>query len=78
MHKGKKHKKTLFQKRNILNISDIFKVQVGKLVYESLNCIGPMQKIIKFTRASEVHTHNTRYSSEGIIITHMQEQLDMA
>ena len=59
------HTPPLFQKLNILNIFDIFKVQVGKLVYESLNCIGLMQKIIKFTRASEVHTHNTRYSSDG-------------
>ena len=59
------HTPPLFQKLNILNIFDIFKVQIGKLVYESLNCIGPMKKIIKFTRASEVHTHNTRYSSDG-------------
>ena len=59
------HTPPLFQKLNILNIFDIFKIQIGKVVYESLNCIGPMKKIIKFTRASEVHTHNTRYSSDG-------------
>ena len=59
------HTPPLFQKLNILNIFDIFKVQVGKLVCESLNCIGPTKKIIKFTRASEVHMHNTRYSSDG-------------
>ena len=34
------------------------------VVYESLNCIGRTPALIKFTRVSEVHLYNTRYSSQ--------------
>ena len=59
------HTPPLFYQLKILNLFDIYKLQVGKLVYESLNCIGPTPALIKFTRVSEVHLHITRYSSQG-------------
>ena len=48
-----------FFKLKILNIFDIYKLQLGKLV-QSVNVIGPACKVIKFNLASELHCHNTR------------------
>ena len=64
-HGSLSHTPPLLYQHKILNLFDIYKLQVGKLVYESLNCIGPTPALIKFTRVSEVHLHNTRYSSQG-------------
>ena len=55
----------LFYKLNLLNIFDIYKLQVGKLVYGSLNNLGPIHGILNFTRASEIHRHATRYSMQN-------------
>ena len=63
------HSPPLFQKLGLLTIFDIYKLQVGKLVYESVNKLGPAHTIIKFTRASEVHCHNTRYANKGNFYT---------
>ena len=38
---------------------------MGKFVFESVNDIGPSQSIIRFTKASDVHEHNTRYANQG-------------
>ena len=35
--------------------------KLGKLVYGSLNNLGPIQGILNFTRASEIHRHSTRF-----------------
>ena len=35
----------------------------GNLVYECINGIGPVNKVIKFTRASDFYCHNTRYAT---------------
>ena len=59
------HTPPLFLKLKILTIYDIYKLQVGKFVFESVNNIGPSQQIIKFNRASEIHNHNTRYAKQG-------------
>ena len=59
------HSPPLFHKLNMLNIYDIYNLQAGKFVFESLNNIGPAQSIIKFVRASEIHDHNTRYAEVG-------------
>ena len=59
------HTPPLFSKLNILTIFDIFKLQLGELVYESINQIGPSCNIIQFTRTNEIHDHNTRYASCG-------------
>ena len=52
------HTPPLFHKLRILTVYEIFKLQLGKLVYESNNNIGPSINVIKFTRASEIHSHN--------------------
>ena len=44
---------------------DIFKLQVGKFVHESINDICPSHSIIKYNRVSEIHDHNTRYADHG-------------
>ena len=59
------HTPPLFHKLNLLTIFDIYKLQVGKLVYDSPNNIGPTKSIIQFTRAIEVHTHSTHNASLG-------------
>ena len=61
------HTNTLFHKPGIIIIFDIYKLQVGKLVYESLNRIGPSKLIIKFTKVSEMHSYNTRFAKKGDI-----------
>ena len=55
----------LFLKLKLLTIFDIYKLQLGKLVYDSLNNIGPTRSIIQFTRTTEVHSHLTRYATQG-------------
>ena len=45
------HIPLLFYKLNLLNIFDIYKFQLGKLVYDSLNNI-----------VSEIHSHSTQFS----------------
>ena len=59
------HTPPLFHKLNLLTIYDIFKLQLGKLVFESINLMGPAQSIIKFNRVSDVHSHNTRHANQG-------------
>ena len=39
---------------------DIYKLELGKLVHQSVNVICPAHKVIKFNLASELHCHNTR------------------
>ena len=52
------HTPPLFYKLNLLTIFDIYNLQLGKLVYETLNDIGPA--VIKFQMVSEIHNHSTR------------------
>ena len=59
------HTPPLFHKLKLRNIFDIFKLQLGKLVFESVNGIGPSNNVIKFNRVSETHCHNTRYTDQG-------------
>ena len=59
------HSPPLFSDLNILTIFDIYKLQLGKLVYESLNDIGPARSLVKFTRASEIHEYETRHANHG-------------
>ena len=55
----------LFHRLKILTIFHIYNLQVGKLVFESINEIGPTQSIIEFTLASDIHHHNTRYANHS-------------
>ena len=57
------HTTPLFHKLKILTIFDIYRLQLGKLVFETLNNIGP--PVIKFTLASEIHHHDTRHARNG-------------
>ena len=59
------HSLPLFRKLNILTIYDIYKLQLGALMYESQNNLGPINNIISVALAREVHTHNTRYALNG-------------
>ena len=45
------HTPPLFYKLKLLTIFDIFNLQLGKLVFDSINNIGPTNLIIQFTRA---------------------------
>ena len=63
------HTPPLFHKLKVLTIFDIYKLQLGKLIYESINDVGPTNKVIKYTRASEIHNHNTRYAQNGNFYT---------
>ena len=45
------HTPPLFYKLNLLNIFDIYKFQLGKLVFDSLNNIGPIQGILNFYKS---------------------------
>ena len=60
------HSLPLFHKLKMLNILDIHKQQVCKFVFESVNGLGPSKSILQFTRASEIHDHNTRFAEQGI------------
>ena len=57
------HTPPLFYKLRLLTIYEIFKLQLGKLIYESINDIGPTKNVIKFTNVSEIHCLNTRYAN---------------
>ena len=59
------HTPPLFRKLNMLNIYDIYSLQVGNFVFESINNIGHSQSVINFIRASEIHVHNTRFANSG-------------
>ena len=59
------HTPPLFHKLRLLNIFDIFKLQLGKLVCKSTNGIGPLNIVIKFSKVSNIPRHNTRYASRG-------------
>ena len=48
-----------------MNVFDIYKLQLGLLIYESRNYIGPINSIINLKRADEIHQHNTRYAHWG-------------
>ena len=61
------HTPPLFKKLNLLNIFDIYKLQLGKLVFESVSGIGPMNTLIQFQNISQVHNYNTRLASSGNI-----------
>ena len=47
----------------------LYLIQISTSWYESVNEIGPTNKVIIFTRASEMHRHNTRYAENGNFYT---------
>ena len=65
------HTPPSFHKLKVLTIFDIYKLQLGKLIYESINDVSPTNKVIMYTRASEIHNHNTRYAQNGNFYTNI-------
>ena len=61
------HTPPLFRRLNVLNIYDIFKFQLGNLVFNSIYGIGPVNSVINFQQISDVHGYNTRQASQGNI-----------
>ena len=59
------HTLPLFYKLKMLKIYDIYKLQVGNFVYESINNIGHSQSVINYTTVSDIHDHNTRFANLG-------------
>ena len=57
------HSPPLFQQAKLLNIFDIHKLKLGKIVYEIINNQNPM--LIEFNKSSNIHYHETRYASGG-------------
>ena len=61
----------LFSSEKILKIIDIYKLQLGKFVFESHNNIGPSQFHNIFNPVTNVHQYHTRYGSSGnFFVTH--------
>ena len=58
------HTPPLFHKLNLLTIFEIFELQLGKLVYESINGLGPTNDVINFSLTSDKHCYYTRRSSQ--------------
>ena len=63
------HTPPLFHKLRLLTIYEIFKLQLGKLIYESINNLGPTKNVINFTDISDIHYQYTRYASRGNLYT---------
>ena len=59
------HTPPLFYKFKLLSIFDVYKLQLGSFVFESLNNDGPTRLVIKFTKASDTHDHATRFVTQG-------------
>ena len=57
------HTIPLFNQMKILTIFDIYRLQLGKLVFEMINKIGP--SVIKFTLASHIHHHDAKFARKG-------------
>ena len=64
LHGPLQHSIPLFYQMKILTIFDIYRLQLGKLVFETINNSGP--SVIKFTLASHVHNHDTKYARKGL------------
>ena len=45
------HTPPLFHKLKLLTIFDIFYLQLGIIIYQSINGLGPVNRVIKFTFA---------------------------
>ena len=56
---------SLFHQLCIINIFDIFKLQLELFVFESINSIGPFSSIIQFTQTRITHEYQTRNATRG-------------
>lgn len=62
--KYNEHSSPLFKKLNIPKLDDLFKIQMGKFIYESKKVLlpAPLRNILTFNH--NVHAHNTRQSHD--------------
>jgi len=60
------HSPPLFFQLKLLTIYDIFKLQLAKFTYNSINGVYPYT-MFRFTAASELHNYRTRFASAGNI-----------
>ena len=61
------HSPPLFRRLKILNIYDIFKLQLGNLVYDTIHNQGPLKNILRYQQVSNIHNYHTRQASQGNI-----------
>ena len=59
------HSKPLFHDLKILELHDIFSLQVAVLVYDHEKGSKPTTDIIKFTRSNSIHSYPTMYSNSN-------------
>ena len=55
---------TIFQQLEFLKISDIYKVQISKFIYDCVNGYAPEQFNTWFTYNNEKHDHHTRSNAQ--------------
>ena len=58
------HSEPLFKQNNLLKIEDIYKLQLGLLMYKLSREALPNSISILFQRNIEIHNHNTRNSND--------------
>jgi len=59
------HSKPLFHYLNILELDDIFYLQLAILTYDHEKGTKPTTDIIKLVKANTIHSYPTRYSSSN-------------
>jgi len=64
IHGARAHSPPLFYQLKLLTIFDIFKLQISKFSYNSMNGLSPYT-MFRFTPAAEIHHHQTRFASAG-------------
>ena len=57
------HTDEIFQKLHILKFCDIYKLHLGKYMFQELNGLLPEPLLNKFTLCDSVHAHQTRHSN---------------
>ena len=63
----------VYKAQNILKLEDIYKLEVGKLMFKIINDGKPQQHRVLFTKSREIHNHSTRQAkNESIYISQIQ------
>ena len=63
------HTTILYKKLGILKLNDLYKIQLGKMMYEYSRLILPTPLIDLFTPNRNIHEHNTRNRNAPHFIT---------
>ena len=63
----------VYKAQNILKLEDIYKLEVGKLMFKIINNGKPQQYRVLFTKSREIQNHSTRQAkNESIYISQIQ------